>query len=87
MSIIVQTRTCADCGGTFKVDSRSKVETCFGCGQVAALAAEAEHAERHAAAMVEFSAAHADEDPFLNRWGQPFGMTHTGKDPFRAVKP
>jgi hypothetical protein len=87
VSIVKVTRECVTCGATFKVDSRSKATECWAHHLVSQAKAEIEHADRHAAAMVEFAAAHADEDPFLNRWGQPFGMTHTGKDPHRAVRP
>lgn len=89
MSIIVQTRQCVTCGATFKVDSRSKATECWTHHLVSQAKAEIEHADRHAAAMVEFAAAHADEDPFLNRWGTDLsvGMRNTGNQPFRAVKP
>jgi hypothetical protein len=89
MSIVVQTRECVTCGATFKVDSRSKATECWADHLVSQAKAEIEHADQHAAAMVEFAAAHADEDPFLNRWGTDLsvGMRHTGKDPHRAVKP
>lgn len=85
MSIVREARTCVDCGGMFKVESRLKVETCFGCGQVAARVAEAEHAAAVEAMPVP---AWADvEDPFLNRWGTRLDTTHTGNQPLRAVKP
>jgi hypothetical protein len=54
-------RTCVDCGGTFTVESRLRVGTCFGCGQVAARAAEAEHAAEVEAMPVP---AWAAGDPF-----------------------
>lgn len=84
MSIIKVTRTCV-CGPTFKVDSRSTVVTCFGCGQKVARAQEAEHAAKVEAMPVP---AWADvDDPFLNRWGARLDTTHTGNQPMRAVKP
>jgi hypothetical protein len=89
MSIVKVTRECVTCGATFKVDSRSKATECWADHLVSQAKAEIEHADRHAAALVGFAAAHADEDPFLNRWGTDLsvGMTHTGNQPFRAVKP
>lgn len=88
VSIIRQTRMCA-CGQEFKVRSESGAEQCWPCHLATVEADYLAHAERHAAAMVEYGAAHADEDPFVNRWGQDLsvGLTHTGKQPHRAVKP
>lgn len=63
MSIVREARTCVDCGATSTVESRLKVETCFGCGQVAARAAEAEHAAAVEAMPVP---AWAEGDPFLD---------------------
>jgi predicted nucleic acid-binding Zn-ribbon protein len=78
MGIVKEARTCVDCGRTFKVESRLKVETCFGCGQVAARAAEAEHAAEMEAMPVP---AWAEGDPFLNLWGTDLsvGMRNTGR--------
>lgn len=61
MSIVKEARTCA-CGRTFTVESRLKVETCSGCGQVAARVAEAEHAAEVEAMPVP---AWAEGDPFV----------------------
>jgi hypothetical protein len=62
VSIVRQTRICA-CGESFKVDSRSTVGSCFGCGQAEALTREAEHAAKVAAMPVP---AWAEGDPFLD---------------------
>ena len=63
MSIVRQTRMCVDCGESFKVDSRSSVESCFGCGQMEARAAEEAHAAKVEAMPVP---AWAEGDPFLD---------------------
>lgn len=81
MSIIVQTRYCETCGAAFKVPSTTDSTECWPCRSVTLARLEAEHTAAHAAAMVAYNAEHADEDPFLNRWGTDLsvGMKHTGK--------